>query len=121
MLNFKKWAVIGDVLNEEKYAYKIVARLERNGYQVYKVNPRSGSEKVYKSLREIKDKVDVIDLVIHPKVGLKMIEEAKEVGIDKVLIQPGASSDEILKFCEESKIQVHEGCVLVELAKKGLP
>ncbi|MFZ5944348.1 MAG: CoA-binding protein [Bacillota bacterium] len=119
MLEFKNWAVVGDVLNEEKFASKIVRRLEGENYNVYKVNPRSNSEKVYKSIKDVPEKIDVIDLVIHPKVGINVIAEAKEQGVDKVLIQPGAASEEILNFCSENSINVFEGCVLVELNKRG--
>jgi predicted CoA-binding protein len=120
MMEFKNWAVVGDVLNEEKYAYKIVNRLNKGNYNVYKVNPRSKSDLVYHSLGEVPEKIDVIDLVIHPKVGINVIKEAKELGIDKVLIQPGAESEEILEFCKENGIHAHQGCVLVELEKKGI-
>jgi len=120
MMEFKNWAVVGDVLNEEKYAYKIVNRLKKGNYNVIKVNPRSNSDQVYKSLKDVKEKIDVIDLVIHPKVGINVIKEAKEVGIDKVLIQPGAESEEILEFCKENNIHAFQGCVLVELSKKGI-
>ena len=115
MFQFKNWAVVGDVLNENKFAYSIMRKLEHKGYKVFKVNPRSNSEEVYKSLKDIKEKIDVIDLVISPKVGIKVVEEAFEVGIDKIFIQPGAESQEILDFCQEKGLEVYEGCVLAEL------
>jgi len=118
MLDFKNWAVVGDVLNQSKYAYKIAAKLEREGYNVFKVNPKSDSIEVYKALKDIKEKVDVIDLVIHPKVGINVVKEAKEVGINKILIQPGAESEEIIDYCNQNDIEVFQGCVLLELAKK---
>lgn len=120
MMEFKNWAVVGDVLNSEKYAYKIVNRLKKENYNVFKVNPRSNSDQVYKSLKDIKEKIDVIDLVIHPKVGIKVLAEAKEVGINKVLIQPGAESEEILQYCQKNNMHAFQGCVLVELSKKGI-
>jgi len=120
MMEFKNWAVVGDVLNEEKYAFKIVNRLEKGNYNVVKVNPRSNSDQVYKSLKDVKEKIDVIDLVIHPKIGIKVMKEVKELGIDKVLIQPGAESEEILEYCKENNINAFQGCALVELSKKGI-
>ena len=56
MLNYKTWAVVGDVLNETKFAYKILNRLKQEGYNVFPVNPRSQKEEVYKSLGEIDKK-----------------------------------------------------------------
>ncbi|QEK12777.1 CoA-binding protein [Crassaminicella thermophila] len=120
MLNYKNWAVIGDVLNPEKYAYKIKHRLMDADYKVFPVNPRDKSGEVFCSLKEIKEKVDVIDLCINPKLGIKIIEEAYELGINKVLIQPGAGSEEIISFCKEKGISYVESCALVELSKKGI-
>ena len=54
--------------------------------------------------------------MIHPKLGLKLVEEAKELGIKRVLIQPGAESDAILAYCAEHGLEAVEGCVLRALA-----
>lgn len=48
------------------------------------------------------------------------MEEAYELGINKVLIQPGAESEEIIYFCREKGINYIESCVLVELSKKEM-
>jgi len=45
------------------------------------------------------------------------VKQAKELGIDKVLIQPGAETIEILDYCRENGITAIEGCALVELSK----
>ncbi|TCO74534.1 CoA-binding protein [Marinisporobacter balticus] len=120
MLTYKNWAVAGDVLNPSKYAYKIKNRLTDAGYKVLLVNPRGKSEEVFSDLKEIKEKVDVIDLCINPHVGIKIMKEAYTLGINKVLIQPGAESEEILSFCKEKDIAYITSCVLVELAQKGM-
>lgn len=118
LLTYNSWAVVGDVLNPQKFAYQIFNRLKEEGYNVYPVNPRhNGPEKIYKSLKDIPEKIDVIDLVINPHVGLKVVEEAAGLGIDKVLIQPGAGSPAILDFCRKKGIHAVETCVLVELGK----
>lgn len=120
MLTYKNWAVVGDVLNSSKYAYKIKNRLIDTGYKVFLVNPREKSEEVFLDLKEIKEEVDVIDLCINPHVGMKIMEEAYILGINKVLIQPGAESEEILSFCNEKGIDYVTSCALVELSQKGM-
>lgn len=116
LLNYKNWVVVGDVLNGEKYAYKIFNDLKGAAFNVSGVNPRDSSGKAYKTLKEVPYKVDVIDLCINPISGLKIIEEAIELGIDKILIQPGAESEEILSLCKNKGIIAIEGCALVELS-----
>ena len=116
LLNYKNWVVIGDVLNGEKYAYRILNALKKANFNVSGINPRDNSGKVYKTLEEVPYKVDVVDLCINPISGLKVIEEAIVLGIDKVLIQPGAGSDEILSLCKNKGIIAIEGCALIELS-----
>lgn len=117
-LYYKNWVVVGDVSNEGKYAFKILSSLKGAMYNAEGVNPRDASGKVYKSLSEIPFKVDVLDLCINPKIGIDIVKKAFEIGIDKILIQPGAESDEILNFCSNNAIDAVKGCALVELTKK---
>ncbi|WP_330375503.1 CoA-binding protein [Inediibacterium massiliense] len=120
MLKYKNWAVVGDVLNQRKFAYKIKNRLIDAGYIVSLVNPRESEHKVFHSLQEIKEKVDVIDLCINPKLGIDIVKKAHNLGIDHIFIQPGAESEEILLFCKEHDMKVIQSCVLVELSKRGI-
>ena len=114
-LDYKNWAVAGDVLNTSKYAYKILDCLKRDGFNTVGVNPSAESESVYKSLSDIPYKVEVLDLCINPFKGIKIVKEAQKLKIDKILIQPGAESAEILDFCRANGIHAVKGCVLVEL------
>jgi len=116
-MEYKNWVVAGDVVNEEKYAYKIKRRLEEAGYRVSGMKPGLSQEGVYPSLKEVPYKVEVLDLCINPKAGIKVVQEAKELGIDKILIQPGAESEEIINYCKENRIEAVEGCALVELSR----
>ncbi|EGT4145282.1 CoA-binding protein [Clostridium perfringens] len=116
-LNFKNWCVVGDVGNEKKYAYRILNKLKENGYNVFGVSLKEG-ENIFKSLSEVPYNIEVIDLCINPIKGIEFIKEAKALEINKVLIQPGAESEEILNFCKENSICAIEGCALVELSRK---
>ncbi|WP_163193819.1 CoA-binding protein [Clostridium thermarum] len=116
-MKFKDWAVAGDVLNNQKYAYKIKMSLEDAGFNVSGIKPGVSAKGVYQSLKEVPHPIDVLDLCINPRDGIKVVKEAKELGIDKILIQPGAESTEILEYCKENGINAIEGCALVELTK----
>lgn len=113
---FKTWCVIGDVGNEKKYANKILKALRERGYEVFGVSLKGGKE-AFKSLKDIKREIQVIDLCINPAKGIEFIKEAKDLNINKVLIQPGAESDEILSFCKANEIYAIEGCALIELKR----
>ncbi|EGT3600083.1 CoA-binding protein [Clostridium perfringens] len=115
-LTFKNWCVVGDVGNEKKYAYKILNKLNEKGYNVVGVSLKGG-ENIFKSLSEVHYNIEVIDLCINPIKGIEFIKEAKALEINKVLIQPGAESEEILNFCRKNGICAIEGCALVELSR----
>lgn len=117
LMQYKNWVVVGDVLNSSKYAFKILSSLKAAGYNVKGVNPKADSEEVYKGLKDVPYKIDVVDLCIHPAKGIEIVKELKEIGINYLLIQPGAESEEILSFCEENSIIAIEGCALVELSR----
>ena len=92
MLNKKVWAVVGATPNEEKFGYKIWKILLDHGYETYGVNPNYDfihDERVYPSLKEVPAKVEVVDLVVPPKVTLGVLDEAKELGIEYLWFQPG--------------------------------
>lgn len=117
-LNYMNWVVAGDILNSEKYAHKILSKLEAEGYKVKGVNPKSDNGEVYRTLKDVPYNIEILDLCINPKVGINIVKDAKELGIKNVLIQPGAESEEILNYCKENGINAVEGCALVEIRNR---
>lgn len=111
-MKLKNWVVIGDVDNPLKYANQIRNELKEKGYKVYSVHPQ-GTGFTYKSLKDIKGEIDVVDLCINPVDGLDYIKEIIEMGIKYVLIQPGAGSEKIIAFLNQNQVVVLEGCALV--------
>lgn len=105
----KNFAVLGDTLNPEKYAYKIKNQLMDAGYNVHAVG------KELASLNDIQDDIDIIDLCIHPVKGLKLMQENKKP-FKCVVIQPGAESPELISWLDEQGLPYIEGCLLVGLA-----
>lgn len=108
----KAFAVVGDTLREEKYAYKIKTALLDHGYTVYGVGKELGS------LNDIKHEIDIIDLCINPVRGLELMKEC-EKNYKCVVIQPGAESKELLDYFSENDIPYLEGCLLVGLKLYG--
>ena len=117
-LEYKNWVVVGDVLNHLKYAHKILNSLKEAGFNVVGLNPSVKTQDAYTNLSDIPYKIEVLNLCINPTKGIKILQEAHKLGIDKILIQPGAESLEILEFCSVNGIQAIEGCTLVELRKR---
>ena len=105
----KTFAVLGDTLNPDKYAFVIKNGLENKGYTAY------GIGKELDSVNDIEGDIDVIDLCINPVKGLKLLKECKK-DFKVVVIQPGAGSDELTAYMDEKGINYIDGCLLVGLA-----
>ncbi len=119
MLNKKVWAVVGATQNKEKFGYKIWKVLRDNGYEVYPVNPNYDEidgNKCYSSLKQIPIKLQVIDVVVPPKLSLSVIDEAKKMGIEYIWFQPGTADEEVINKAEDNDIKiVFYDCVLATL------
>lgn len=114
--DLKRWAVIGDVLNEAKPAFRVAAAIANSGRELVRINPRDNSGTCYKTLTaavEAVGPIDAVDLIITPKVGPKFIEEMAHLGIENVFMQPGADAPEVVKLAKELGIHYQQGCVLV--------
>jgi predicted CoA-binding protein len=119
MLNMKKWAVVGATNDTTKFGYKIYKKLKDHGYIVYPISVKYDEvdgDKAYKELRDIPEKVDVVDFVVNPRIGLSIVKQCADLDIKNIWLQPGTVSEEILQFAKNSSIEVVEGCVLVSLS-----
>ena len=101
----KVFVVAGDTLQEDKYACKIKRAMEQYGYRVYGV----GEE--LKSLNDVPEEIDILDLCIQSKKGLALLQECRR-SFQGIVIQPGAESDELLAFLLEKKLPYLESCLL---------
>ena len=117
-LKKKTWAVLGATAKKEKFGYKIWKCLKDNGYEVYAVNPgieEIDGETCYKSLADLPKVPEVVDFVVPETVGLKALDECKEIGISTVWLQPGADRPAVVAKAKEAVDVVIEDCVLVAL------
>jgi len=118
MLEKKIWAVVGANQDTEKFGNIIYRKLKTRGYEVYAVNPMYESidgDKCYKDLSSLPVIPEVIDMVVSPKRGKAVIEEAAKLGINYIWLQPGTHDDELQKQIKKLGLQSVQACVLVAL------
>lgn len=118
MLKLKKWAVVGATDDTSKFGYKIYKKLKNHGYTAYPVSVKYNEvdgDKAYKELADLPEKVDVVDFVVNPRIGLSIVKQCETLGIHNIWLQPGTVSEEILDYAKQSQIEVVRGCVLVSL------
>ncbi|MEA4973492.1 hypothetical protein SDC9_68848 [bioreactor metagenome] len=112
IMSKKIFAVVGDTLDPDKYAYKIKAGLQKHGYTVYAVG------KELSSVNDIQKNIEIIDLCINPSKGLKLIQECRK-NFECIVIQPGAESVELIEYLENNHFPYVNGCLLLGLSLYG--
>ncbi|MCX7903120.1 MAG: CoA-binding protein [Caloramator sp.] len=114
----KVWAVVGSVSNKEKFAYKIYNFLKNKGYRVYAVDPKGldvDGEKSYKSLLDLPEVPEAVDMVINPALGGSYVDEANQLNIKYIWFQPGAESMELIEKAKNFGMEVvYSHCVMKE-------
>jgi predicted CoA-binding protein len=116
-VNRRVWAVVGASQDRSKYGNRVFRSLRDAGYSVYPVNPKGGEVEgstAYPSLADLPERPEVIDLVVPPPVTELVVEEARELGLSRVWMQPGAESQAAIEYCHENCIQVvYDACAMV--------
>ena len=118
MLEKSIWAVSGANDNPDKFGNRIYKKLKSRGYKVYPVNPNYSEidgDTCYKSLSALPEKPEVIDMVVSPRHGIAVIDEAAQLGIKNIWLQPGTYDDELLALISEKELTAVQACVLVAL------
>lgn len=105
----QSFVIVGDTLNETKFACKIKRAMANRGYGVQCVG------KELNSINETEGAIDIIDLCIRPDRGLELLQEC-EKPVKGVVLQPGAGSDEIRAYLSKHQIPYIDDCLLVGLA-----
>mgnify|MGYP000928876072 FL=1 len=118
MLKKEVWAVVGANTDADKYGNKIYRKLKSMGYRVYPVNPNYDTvegDKCYKDLSSLPEVPEVVEMVVSPKRGKPVIEEAARLGIKNIWLQPGTYDDELLETIRQKGLTAVQACVLVAL------
>lgn len=110
------FAVVGASKNPEKYGHQVFVDLKNSGYKVYPINPNANKvtgEKCYPKLSKLPEQPDVVNIVVPPKVTLKIVKQCLKLEINKVWMQPGSESKQAIQFCKENDIELIQGvCVM---------
>ena len=90
----------------------------RRGFKVYPVNPEEETIeglKAYRSILDIQEKIDRATLYVSPKVGLKVIEEIAQKGVNELYFNPGSESDELMGKARKLGLNPILACSILEI------
>jgi len=105
----KTIASVGLSSSDEKESYWIVSYLKDQGYRIIPVNPKATEilgEKVYASLSDIPDKVDVVQVFRKPEDVPPVVDEAIKIGAKVVWMQEGIVNEEAAQTARVAGLQV---------------
>ncbi len=104
-------AMVGASANTSRPSYFAMKYLKQKGFRVIPVNPGQAGEeilgeKVYASLAEIEEQVDIVDVFRTSDAALAVAREAIAIGAKVVWMQIGVRNDEAARLAEEAGLRV---------------
>ena len=119
----KNICVVGISPDPYKPSYFVSDVLQSRGFKLFLVNPNYAGrtilgEKVYASLDDVPDKIDIIDVFRRPSAVAALAEEAVRKGFKVVWMQPGEQGQEPIVKLERQGYRVVAGrCAKIESAR----
>ncbi|ELQ34789.1 hypothetical protein OOU_Y34scaffold00745g64 [Pyricularia oryzae Y34] len=103
------FAVVGASSNTAKYGHKIFAWYLNHDIPATPINPTSSTVdalgKSYATVPNLtalpKPKETSVSIITPPAATLKVLREARELGVPAVWLQPGTFDDEVIRFARE--------------------
>ena len=119
-------AVVGASPRRERPSHRVMAYLQRRGYRAMPVNPNAvddpiNSEKVYTSLAEVPEPIDMVDVFRRPEAAGGVVDEAIAIGAKVVWMQLGVRDDTAAARAEARDLKVvMNRCPAIEIPRLGL-
>ena len=121
----KTIAMVGASTNWNRPSYFVMKYLQGKGYRVIPVNPTAAGqtllgEKVYASLRDIPDKVDMVDMFRAASEAPGVVADAIAIGAKVVWMQLGIRDDEAAAAGEAAGLEIiMNRCPKIEFGRLG--
>ncbi len=110
-------AVVGATDSPGKYGGIIYRDLKRRGHKVVAVNPRRQTvdgDPAYPDLSSLPNEPDLVNVVVPPWEGRRVLEEAIEQGRASIWFQPGADHPDLVQRATGAGMDVVAGpCIMV--------
>lgn len=114
----ESFAVAGASTDREKYGNKVLRAYLQHDRNVYPLNPKADQVeglKAYGQLADLPEPVHGVSIVTPPAVTEKIVQQAIDLGIRHLWMQPGAESERAIALAAEHGLNlIHSGpCLLV--------
>jgi predicted CoA-binding protein len=100
--NSRTIAVVGISPNSTRPSYFVSETVMRYGFKMYFINPEHEGEeilgeKVLGSLKDVPEKIDILDVFRRPEAIPGLAHGAREVGFETFWLQPGTENREVIE------------------------
>jgi predicted CoA-binding protein len=118
LVRYRRIAMVGVSANPTRASYRALVHMKSKGYTVYPVNP--GTEEIlgircYRSLAEIGQPVDIVDIFRRGDTVLPLVAEARAIGAEVFWMQIGVINEEAARAAAAAGLQVvMDRCVKIE-------
>jgi len=111
-------AVVGSSRDRSKYGNKVLRAYLQDGRTVYPINPAADEIEgltAYQDLASLPEPVHGISVITPPAVTEAVVEQAGQLQIKNIWLQPGSESDQVVSRATELGMNVIAGgpCLLV--------
>jgi len=111
-------AVVGLSSDPMRPSFGVSQYMQRKGYRIIPVNPNESTvlgEKAYRTLSEIPEKVDLVDVFRRPEFVPEIVDEAIRLKVPSVWLQEGVIHNAAAQKARDAGITVvMDRCILKE-------
>lgn len=112
-------AVLGASSDRAKFGNKSVRAHQRQGYEVFPVNPKGGEIEglaVFRSLAEVPvERLDRVTVYLPPAIGLTALDDVAAKGCDELWLNPGSDAPEVVARARELGLEPIVACSIVDM------
>ena len=111
----KTIAVVGLSDKPDRDSHEIASYLQEAGYRIIPVNPtiqETLGEKAYKSLREVPERIDVVQIFRRPEEVPGIVDDAIAIGAKVVWMQPGTENEDAAERAEAAGLKAVMGACM---------
>jgi predicted CoA-binding protein len=117
-------AVVGATDSPGKYGGIIYRDLKGRGFRVFAVNPSRDTvdgDPAYAGLADLPEAPTIIDVVVPPAAGRRMLDEAERLGYRRIWFQPGAETPGLVEEALARGFEVlADACIMVRARTAGM-
>ena len=111
----KNVAVVGISKNRERASYQIAKQI-KDKYNLFFVNPKYAGEKilgnkVHSSLKELNEKIDIVDVFRNPNFIEEIIKDAIEIKASVIWLQPGSENISVIEKYKDKIDIIYNSCL----------